>query len=182
MCLIGLTTEGEWALGRLVDRYSEFRTAKARRQGDGEQSPTLRPDTANVNALVDFVAIAESFSVSRLLAIAPNISDGALSSWDKRNREWRRVGSTELSRFTEWDALLGFVDARNAIQHGLGRLTAMQLGRFKDQVIAQLQRAQIRRDGDQLLVRAVDVDQCFKVCRDFIAWLDSQAPMPPSMR
>lgn len=175
--LIGATADGEWALRRLVYRYSEFRGAAFHAQGDLERSRTIRSDTANINAVVDFVAIAESFSVTRLLAIAPNLGDRALNSWKKRYDEWGRVlGSTGLSGFEEWDALLGFVDARNAIQHGLGRLTAMQLEMYKEEVIARLQSAHIRRDGDRLLVRSVDVDRCFGICRDFIAWLDSEAP------
>lgn len=180
--LIGATAEGEWALARLVDRYTDFRGTAARARSNGRRSLSPRNDTANLNALVDFVAIAESFSVSRLLAIAPSLSDAAINTWHKREKEWLREGSTDVAQFQHWLALLGFVDARNAIQHGLGRLTAMQLGKFKDQVIRQLSAAQVHRDGDQLVIRPADVDRCFNVCRDFIAWLDSEAPAPPTRR
>ncbi len=178
MGLIGMTDDGEWALGRLVDRYAEFRTAAALVQNNPEG--LLRPpsDTANLNALVDFVAIAESFSLSRLLAIAPDLSESTTRSWKNRESEWQRIGSTDLSEFQDWDALMGFVATRNAIQHGQGRLTTLQLKRFKTEVIAQLDAAKIHCDGDQLVVRVVDVDRSQKTCRNFIAWLDSEAPTP----
>ncbi len=176
MGLIGVTDDGEWALGRLVDRYAEFRTAAALVHSNPDGFPVAPSDTANLNALVDFVAIAESFSVSRLLALDPDLSDSATSGWKSREREWKRF--TDLSDFKDWDALMGYVATRNAIQHGQGRLTTMQLKKFKTEVVAQLDAAKIHRNGDQLVVRAVDVDRSHNTCRDFIAWLDSEAPTP----
>ena len=43
---------------------------------------------------------------------------------------------------------MGFVEVRNALAHGLGRLTDRQLGKYRGEVLPQIAAAGVRLDGD----------------------------------
>jgi hypothetical protein len=173
-----VTVEAEWALERLIARLAEFR-ALARADGvaplhQGRHTAS-RLRTHDVNALVDIVAIAESFSVSRLVRVR-EIPANDLMTWAKREKAWRKETEVDLAAFSHWTAFMGFVETRNAIQHGLGKLTERQLGEHKQQVLGWLDAAGVHRNGDFLLVSADDAARCAQTCRDFIGWLDLTAP------
>lgn len=176
----GFTEEAEWAFSRLVSRHAEYRrielTGFASALTRGRHS-TGRFRTRDANAIVDFVAIAESFSIGRLVHIR-SIAAGDLLSWAKRKKAWAKHANVDLARFHDWGSLMGFVEARNAIQHGLGRLTDHQLGNYKQEVFGWLDAANLCRNGDVLLLSEHDVARCSEVCSSFIDWLDSTAPTP----
>lgn len=71
---------------------------------------------------------------------------------------------------------MGFVHVRNAIQHGLGRLTDQQLGKYHDEVLTQIRASSVELNGDLLVIVADDVHRCGKTCGDFIMWLDAAYP------
>jgi hypothetical protein len=174
----GFTEEAEWALSRLVSRHAEYRQIAL----SGVAGPLMRGRhsagrfrTRDANALVDFVAIAESFSIGRLIHIR-SIAAGDLLTWDMRRKAWAKHATVDLVSFHGWASLMGFVEARNAIQHGLGRLTHRQLGKYKQEVLDWLDAANLCRNGDVLLLSERDVGRCSEVCNGFIEWLDSTAP------
>jgi hypothetical protein len=72
---------------------------------------------------------------------------------------------------------MGFVHVRNALQHGLGRLTDQQLYRFRDQVLNEIHASSVNLNGDMLTVTDGDVSRCGTVSAGFIRWLDSAAPI-----
>lgn len=173
-----VTVEAEQAFERLVARLAEYRTlanAVARRTG-GRHAANQRP-IHNANALVDLAAIAEAFCVRRLI-VASNVGPEELATWKARQKAWKQKANLDLATFQSWKPLMGFVEARNAIQHGQGRLTERQLDTHKQTALGWLDAAAIQRNGDVLLISTDDIDHCAQVCRDFIGWLDTAAPAP----
>jgi hypothetical protein len=171
------TTEGEWTLDHLVSRLIEFQpaivTAHADERGPGRHLAD-HVGTAAVNGMVDMIALAEEFTVARLAAIR-SLTPQETRSWTSRQKVWKKKAQILLADFGDWNALMGFVEARNAAAHGLGRLTDMQLHR-KPQVFADLDAAQLRRNGDRVLVSSTDTIRCGRVCLAFVGWLDVTAP------
>lgn len=70
-------------------------------------------------------------------------------------------------------ALLGFVDARNAIAHGLGSLTRKQLQK-RSKVSARLAQAGISLARDVLKLQPANVERCATVMKDYVRWLDAR--------
>jgi hypothetical protein len=129
----------------------------------------------DVNALVDQVAVAESFCVARLATVGVTAD---VNTWDKRAKAWLKAAVDLANSYPGWPAFMGFVEARNAIQHGSGRLTDRQLGKHRTQTLAFIGAAAIRLNGDELIVGTDDVARCDRVCNEFVRWLDAAAPMP----
>jgi hypothetical protein len=130
--------------------------------------------TRDANAVVDLVAIAESFAVARWSTVS---AAAAGKSWQDRGKQWLQHG-VDLNACPTWHKLDGYIAARNAIQHNLGSLTDLQLGKHRASVLVALAAAGIERNGDAVLLRAVDVDRCAHTCQQFIRWLDVAAPLP----
>jgi hypothetical protein len=130
--------------------------------------------TRDANAVVDLVAIAESFAVARWSTVSPA---AAGKTWEERRKQWLQRG-VDFNACPTWNKVDGYIAARNAIQHNLGRLTNLQLGKHKVTILAALSAAGIQCNGDAVLLRATDVDRCADVCQQFIRWLDLAAPQP----
>lgn len=172
------TSSGQWALDRLVARYSEFRSATVNDFHTYQPGRHYRTQEGMYygNAIVDLVAIAESFSVSRLVLIR-QVEENRLRSWKSRQKAWIDLASTNLEDFPMWPSLIGFVETRNALQHGLGKLTDFQLGKHKEEIFNQLASAGVQRNGGELLVSLKNTSSAMEICRLFISWLDVTAPL-----
>jgi hypothetical protein len=167
------TAQAEWALSRLMARYREHRSTPVQQMRTGRHNRTVLV-TRDANAVVDLVAIAESFAVARWSTVS---AAAAGTSWPSRRKQWLEH-QVNFDACPIWHELDGYIAARNAIQHNLGRLTDLQLGKYKPSVLAALAAAGIERNGDAVLPRARDVDRCAHTCQHFIEWLDIAAPLP----
>jgi hypothetical protein len=169
--------------------------AHFRQQQAPGDSRRLRPDsrpsgrlfsTYNVrDALLRLVAIAEDFSLARLLEVGESkLPEGdfarllweaelkrSADTWDQRNALWTRYLGVSFGAFERHEALTGFIDARNAISHGLGDLTRKQL-RSRDTIVERLRKAGITVRGDSLAIGERHVEECAAVVRAYIVWLD----------
>ena len=125
------------------------------------------------SAVVELVALMELFSVERLLEQSPSLN-AVSGTWHGRKKEWAKHVSVELDKSIVWMELLGFVAARNALQHGHGRLTDLQLGKYRDETLANLKAAGVHRNGDRITVGPADVEQCLKVALEFVGYVESQ--------
>lgn len=130
----------------------------------------------DANAVVDLVAVAESFAVARWSTVS---SAAAGKTWVERRKQWLKQGA-DFNACPVSQELDGFIAARNAIQHNLGRLTDLQLGKYKMSILAALAAAGVERNGDAVLLRELDVCRCVQTCQQFIRWLDVAAPQPKS--
>jgi hypothetical protein len=167
------TVHAEWALSRLTARHREHRSAPVQQTRTGRHCSAVLV-TRDANAVVDLVAIAESFAVARWSTVS---AAPAGKSWQDRRRQWLQHG-VDFNACPTWHELDGYIAARNAVQHNLGKLTDLQLGKLKPSVLAALAAAGIERNGDAVLLRAVDVDRCAQTCQQYIHWLDVAAPLP----
>jgi hypothetical protein len=134
------------------------------------------------HALVELVAVAENFSTTRLLDLAPTINEAEVGTWPGRNNSWRNLFQIHIedpTAFPEWPRVRGFVEARNAIQHGLGTLTRRQLQPARRaETFSALAVAGINLSGNRVVVSEESVTDCYQSCSDFVVNLDRMAPIP----
>ena len=97
-----------------------------------------------------------------------------IDTWPQRARLWQSHFGVDMSAFPQADPLDGFVDARNAIAHGLGTLTRKQL-RKRSRHVGHLRHAGITLAGDDLVIDESDPKRCADVVKGFVTWLDAAA-------
>jgi hypothetical protein len=175
-------------------QYREQRVASAQRSRRPtliarreRQVASLTDRFRSYDALTRLVAIAEEFSVSRFIEASearlpddPFVEllwdaelDRAGDTWPKRTAAWETYHAVKLSSFPSHNALQGFIEARNAIAHGLGELTRRQL-RQRTRTAGRLKNAGIPIQGNALGVSADNVEVCAEVVKSFVVWLDGQ--------
>jgi hypothetical protein len=117
------------------------------------------------DALLRLVAIGEDFSLARLVEVGESkLPEGdfarllweaelnrSTDTWDQRNKLWKTYLGVSFGAFERHEALNGFIDARNAISHGLGDLTRRQL-RSRDTIVERLRKAGITVRGNSLAI------------------------------
>ena len=132
-------------------------------------------DADEQQVIADIVSEMEVFTDTRL-----ELAAGAVSlptTWVQRRKAWAKLG-IELTAYSGWPALNGFIDARNAILHRRGRLTRKQLQTSADRAatVNSLARAGIGLRDDQLVLGPTQVELASGIVRDYVSWLDRQAP------
>lgn len=172
----GLTSRAEWALERLTSREAEYRSSVSSASRSRGRHIGTSARTEDVNALVDCCAIAESFAVSRFTDMFPQIAADKVRTWEKRTTAWSRHANVELTYFADWSSLRGFVEVRNSVMHGDGRLTDQQLDKYKLQTLSYIGATGVELNGDSPRILSKDVARCIEVCDSFIRWLDANAP------
>jgi hypothetical protein len=169
----------------------------------GRPSPRLQPprylpqrvtvvpqERAAQNAIVRIVSITEAFVFGRLLdATEPRLPAEPLVdvlweseinsalTWEGRIKSWLRLHKVNLERASSYKSFRSFIDARNAIAHGLGQLTWHQLKARRD-VAAGLRAAGIDVRSGRLVLTGKVVEDCARQAVSFIAELDAAAPTP----
>ena len=130
------------------------------------------------NTVVDLVAVAENFTTRRLLELRSSLTENDVFNWERRRRAWARHAQVDLTMETpNWNSLQGFVQARNALQHGLGYLTDFQLSpRNRERTLKEIRAAQILLFGDRVYIEDETVSRCAEVCVSFVLALDRVAP------
>jgi len=130
------------------------------------------------NVIVDLVAEVENFTVFRLQSIKPNLTETDLFSWTKRKNAWLKHGTVDLASLgSSWPRVQGFVEVRNALQHGLGELTDFQLSlAHRERVLAAVRSCSVHLDGGRVMLHPADVSRCADSCLTFISMLDCAAP------
>lgn len=178
-----LTSLGEGASSRLVTRFEDFKLIDERATSDlwpGRHAPGGGSDARRGNAVVDIVAICENFATNRILQVCPGLNDHDVFTWAKREKAWLdELGVAYHSLGTHWPGVEGFVEVRNALQHGLGRLTDSQLSaKRRSAVLNAIAAAGVELNGDRVILTSSDVASCAHACRNFILQLDHAAPSP----
>lgn len=148
------------------------------------------------DALSRIVSIAEEFcivatgqKIRGTLSETPALTREALLSversfertWKDRVSRWKRWYGFDASTNPGFQRFLIFVEARNAILHGGGRLTHRQLSQAP-QLAADLTSVGLSLTGDRITVSASAIATCADSTVSFIRWLDEQLkasiPMP----
>lgn len=171
------TDVGEHSLTLIVRRLDDYLRIEQLQEPD-EPTPGrhLRfGNLQNQNALVDIVARAEAFATTRLRTVRPMVTEAEIRTWDSRKRAWSKHALVSLEKCPSWQALIGFVEVRNSIQHGLGRITEFQFRR-RAEVLAAIKACGVVLDGDTVRLSSGDVKRCAHDCVMFVSWLDNIAP------
>lgn len=166
-------------LGRIVSRTSVYESASGWGLAHVAGRHLLADPEASraQNALVDLMAFVGSFTSTRLLDMCPELDEESVFTWKSREASWAKHGGVALrDAGTLWDQLEGFVEVRNALQHGQGRLTDRQLSRKRRKAVLQAVLASgVFLDGDRVVVVNADIAACGRVCGGFVRWLDAAA-------
>ena len=147
-------------------------------------------DRAAQNAILRIVSIAEAFVFGLLLdATEPRLPSDPLVdilweneiqaalSWDGRLKSWLRLHKVNVESAAPYQAFRSFIDARNAIAHGLGLLTWHQL-RGKRDIAAGLKAVGIEVRTGRLVLTSRAVEECATRGVIFVRYLDSTATTP----
>jgi hypothetical protein len=111
-------------------------------------------------------AVASGQSVTALkVADAAVIS--ATSGWQDQQKSYKDWLDVKV----DWKAVDRLAEARNAVAHGLGKLTKRQL-RTKQSVKAKLEAAGIRVEDNRIVLSDKSLAAAASACRDFIERLD----------
>lgn len=148
-------------------------------------STTLSP---TFGAVVSMVSIAEEFFGSTLRSkiedsfdtITRMYSDARRDALKKIDTNWEgRLGlgkrwfGVDTSAEVSFLELMAFVEARNSITHGLGKLTQRQLSPDGGKkVIEQLATVNIPVIGGRIFIDATALSRCANAARDAIEWSD----------
>ncbi len=168
----------EVALGRLAARAATHTARLDRAVGEPGRHVPARDLGGDANVLVDLVAVTESYFTDRLAQAAPAAQQP--TSWHARGKAWRDTAGYDVAVDALWPVLMGFVEARNALQHGLGRLTDKQLNPAtpkngevrRTQVLRDLAACGLALDGDRVIVLTRDVQRCLETSRELVLIAD----------
>jgi hypothetical protein len=144
------------------------------------------------DALTRVVSIADEFTFGLFIEVAearlpvdPRVEvlweryvERDADTWTQRFGAWENLHRVPIKTFPRYDRLLGFIDARNAIVHGLGSLTRKQL-KTRHKVTGHLKSAGIGLSGTRLVLAPQHVRDCAAVVRGLIEWLDGEAAVAP---
>jgi hypothetical protein len=189
----------EVALTHLNRRLAQFRLDAAAGRAGGRLIIDSRPivrssvgalDTLRVrheDALARFMSIADEFTAGLLVEVTERVIpserrvsvmwdryvDKETDTWDQRFGSWESLHEVRVAAFPAYDAFRGYVEARNALIHGLGALTRKQLKNPK-KVLGRLSSAKVRTVGNRLELATENVLGCATVVSEFVRWLDRE--------
>jgi hypothetical protein len=92
------------------------------------------------------------------------------ANWGARERMYKRHHGIKLASTVGFKQLMGYVEARNSIAHGLGRLTTRQLD--SAETLSRLARVNIKVSQGHVPLASGDVEGCHDICREFLMALD----------
>lgn len=110
--------------------------------------------------------------VLRLLVLEKELA--ATSSWESRRKSFKRHHGVDLRKCAEHQRLEGAIEVRNAISHGLGRLTTRQV--FSSETPKQLARVNVAITNGYVDIQPVHLTECAQYCSDFLKSLDGLLP------
>lgn len=106
--------------------------------------------------------------VLRLLILEKELA--ATSTWNSRRRSFKRHHGVDLRKCAEHDRLEGGVEVRNAIAHGLGRLTTRQV--LSAETLKHLARVNVTVVNGYVDLCPIHLTECASYCSNFLRSLD----------
>lgn len=108
--------------------------------------------------------------VIRRLVLEKEIAGSA--SWEARRRAFRRHHGVDLRKCDAHNEVLASTEVRNAIAHGLGRLTARQTA--SQETYRSLARISVDIVDGQVRLQPTHVAEAVAFCRQFLRDLDAR--------
>lgn len=131
-------------------------------------------DRATQFAIANIVGIVEHYAEKVLLVAGSN--PGKIKTWGDKPTAWKAAFGADIEDTTtapSFKPMRGYYEARNAIMHRRGELTASQRNH---NVFARLKAAHIDRVGYHIVVNATTVISCAAVCVQCVKELDATTP------
>lgn len=133
--------------------------------------------------LLRLISITEAFCTDRLLGVAENhisptgspvraaiwerASTSSVSTWSGIESSYKSWLAVEPS----WTRIRQLTEIRNAIAHGLGTLTRVQL-KTRPSVVGKMSAAKVKLDGDRVVLEEANLETACQACVDLISELD----------
>lgn len=141
--------------------------------------------------LLRMLSITEHFCADRLLDLAeqevqPSNSRVRSHMWDRTSAgaigTWEGIQNSYKQWYAinpGWTRLNQLVEVRNAIAHGLGSLTRLQLAK-RQSAVTKITDAGVRLEDDRIVLEEANLDHARKVCVDLITDIDASVQgLPP---
>lgn len=177
-----VTLLAESSLSNMTSRMVEFHTPLTGGRmttAPGRHDATVANRSQRLsNVIVDLVAEVESFTSTRLLQSVAELGENDVFSWVKRKSAWLKHGGADFDKLGKsWQTVEGFIEARNALQHGLGELTAFQLSpQHRRRVLNAIRNSSVWLDGSTVVLRQSDPERCAEASLEFVSALDCIGP------
>jgi hypothetical protein len=140
------------------------------------------------DALVRFISIADEFTLRLLIDVTEaklpqdervgllweDFAERNTDSWGQRFSSWEILHKVTVSAFPRYSPLRGYIEARNAIVHGVGALTRKQLKQLPRNT-GLLNSAGIAMTGTRLTLTVANATDCASTVSSLIKWLDEEA-------
>lgn len=112
--------------------------------------------------------IAAADRTVRMLALEKELATS--SSWRMRRRSFRRHHGIDLQKCRDYKRLEGAMEVRNAIAHGLGRLTTRQV--TSKETLGYLRRIEVDVVNGFVRLQSSHVEACASYCGSFLKAID----------
>lgn len=113
-------------------------------------------------------AINPATAAVRLLALEKELA--ASATWEQRRRLYKRHHGLSLTSCDNYKYVEGAIEVRNAIAHGLGRLTTRQ--QLSGETARLLAQANIQAVNGNLYIERVNLTECAAGCDHFLRSVD----------
>ncbi|MEX0985551.1 MAG: hypothetical protein WD096_10975 [Actinomycetota bacterium] len=101
-------------------------------------------------------------------------------NWETHRAAWKKWLGIDLTSAPEYAVFDGFVEARNAVMHGAGKLTRRQLAGDGGKVVSsKLQLAGIKVVGARVSLSSETAAICATTCKRLILWIDAKLQALP---
>lgn len=113
-------------------------------------------------------SVPNTDEVVRLLMLEKELA--AQTTWEARRRVFKRHHHVDIRRCDEYDRVEGAIEARNAIAHGLGRLTTRQVQ--SQETAKRLARVGVATVNRWIALRREHLEQCSDYTAAFLRSVD----------
>lgn len=185
-----LSSAAETARSNIMQAFGSY---EAWRFGERQLRPRLAISSRQLQSplgsfmvVAQMVAVAEHFSLGQLVdcvyleldggpQVAPKlwrrVRNRVESTWREQKQAWADFFDVKFNDAPQFAAIEPYIEVRNAIMHGLGRLTRRQMD-DRDRVYPLLSGAGISAVGGQIGMTPQHVATCRDACSNFVIWLD----------
>lgn len=187
-----LTTRAEGSIAQMREAQAFFYWLEGEHQSESRLGPAVSQLSPAQLILPRVVSIAEDYARNLLLEASEALVDTshpmhlhiwihaeerAESTWESIRTAWKEWHGVVVTQAPTHLAFSGFVEARNAIMHGLGELTRKQsrTDGALARTISRLHHARLEVEGRRLVLGAESVDAAVDNSAGLVEWLDGQA-------
>jgi hypothetical protein len=188
---IVLTTRAEASIAQMREALAFYYWLESDSRPETRLGPVLSHLPPAHLVLPRIVSIAEDYARTMLLEASERLIDTshplrldiwlraeerAESTWESIRSAWSDWHGVLMSEAPTHLAFTGFVEARNAIMHGLGELTRKQ-SRTEEtlkKTISRLGHAHLKLNGRRLILPDVALNDAVTASAGLIEWLDAK--------